>query len=296
MANLNVGSSVYHEIQVIYTRSLDGDLLAIKGNRAPEVSRAWFHIQKQFEREPQDQKKTEHFCGAGVQTFGIETSQLKDSNDRIMLPFKIPSLQPGSEHVVLRAHEKHRPGEDQIIGILSVIPSKPQESIDFQNWAQLFILSETRFLPSKRGGNSSEDTAKARDIARHITNIFDNSIRNIAPEDQWISGGGRHYFEDRVLGFVERKTVVEFCLPAFPCKSSNRQKTSGIYPDRAKKIALDMLYSFTHSVAAVYKPGAKIWIISDGHVFSDCSKLPLVWLIFSNCILTTKHSRSLTVL
>ena len=43
-------------------------------------------------------------------------------------------------------------------------------------------------------------------------------------------------------------------------------------PDLAENIALDVLYGFIKEVNAVYEPGATMWIINDGHVFSDCSK------------------------
>lgn len=41
-------------------------------------------------------------------------------------------------------------------------------------------------------------------------------------------------------------------------------------PDLAEHIALDVLHDFIKEVNAVYEPGATMWIINDGHVFSDC--------------------------
>jgi pyoverdine/dityrosine biosynthesis protein Dit1 len=43
-------------------------------------------------------------------------------------------------------------------------------------------------------------------------------------------------------------------------------------PDMAEHIALDVLRDFVNEVNKVYAPGATLWVISDGHVFSDCSK------------------------
>lgn len=37
-------------------------------------------------------------------------------------------------------------------------------------------------------------------------------------------------------------------------------------------IALTTLHNFVRSVEDIYKPGAEVLIVSDGHVFSDCSK------------------------
>ncbi|KAJ5107931.1 hypothetical protein N7456_004606 [Penicillium angulare] len=60
------------------------------------------------------------------------------------------------------------------------------------------------------------------------------------------------------------------CLPAFPCKSSNLEKVAGVLPDRGEELALRRLYSVLRQIESIYEPGAKLCIISDGHVFSDC--------------------------
>ena len=82
---------------------------------------------------------------------------------------------------------------------------------------------------------------------------------------------GREFFVNTVFGFVSRGVPVECCLPAFPCKSPNPTKVGGTRPDRAEGIALRVLRNFLNEVKKVYEPGAKLLIISDGHVFSDCS-------------------------
>ena len=37
-----------------------------------------------------------------------------------------------------------------------------------------------------------------------------------------------------------------------------------------EEIALERLHSFIEAVDGIYEPGGRLWIISDGHVFSDC--------------------------
>lgn len=59
-------------------------------------------------------------------------------------------------------------------------------------------------------------------------------------------------------------------LPAFPCKSSNFDKVGGLVPDKGEELALRRLIKATQDAAKIYPPGMKVWIVSDGHVFSDC--------------------------
>ena len=267
MAPLNSGSSIYHQTQALYWRGLNGELLAVEGKRAGQVKEAWPQIWKGIETRPYNSEKLTLPSGGQVERLQLLPSYFAPQDG------SLPTLLPlETENVVFSIQELRRPGEERIVGMLIMVPANAKETAGFRNWAGLFVLAETRFEPLRRLETATSDDIKARETARLITNIFEQKLQNIAPNDQWITGGGQNYFEDRVFGFTERQARVELCLPAFPCKSSNPQKTNGIYPDRAEKIALDVLRSFTQSVAEVYEPGAKIWLISDGHVFSDCSK------------------------
>jgi pyoverdine/dityrosine biosynthesis protein Dit1 len=60
-----------------------------------------------------------------------------------------------------------------------------------------------------------------------------------------------------------------FILPAFPAKSSNPNKTSGVLPDLGEFIALVGLDQFCIEVEKIYSPGAEVVICSDGRVFND---------------------------
>jgi L-tyrosine isonitrile synthase len=62
---------------------------------------------------------------------------------------------------------------------------------------------------------------------------------------------------------------LRFLLPAFPAKSPNPQKTSGIYPDLGEVIGLVKLNNMCEKISQVYPPGAEVIICSDGRVFSD---------------------------
>ncbi|WP_186296294.1 L-tyrosine/L-tryptophan isonitrile synthase family protein [Mycobacterium tilburgii] len=73
----------------------------------------------------------------------------------------------------------------------------------------------------------------------------------------------------RVLDFVLADEPVEFALPAFPCKSPNMNKVAGALPDEGELLALRTLQGLCDDIAAVYAPGARLTICSDGHVFAD---------------------------
>ncbi|CAK1362765.1 unnamed protein product [Cercospora beticola] len=106
-------------------------------------------------------------------------------------------------------------------------------------------------------------------IVDEIVDLFDITIRNLTPDDQW-TATGRGYFSRRVEHFTRHGMKLEFALPAFPCKSSNPNKVGGNLPDLAEAIALTTLHKFVIDIERLYAPGATVLIVSDGHVFSDC--------------------------
>ncbi|KAK0671253.1 Pyoverdine/dityrosine biosynthesis protein-domain-containing protein [Cercophora samala] len=116
---------------------------------------------------------------------------------------------------------------------------------------------------------SGEDTDIDAATER-IVDLFDSYLRYDGGKgDQW-KVSGRKYFTQRVRHFTSRRAKLEMCLPAFPCKSSNTDKVTGPDPDRGEELALERLHGFVSEIEKIYLPGAKLWVISDGHVFSDC--------------------------
>lgn len=73
----------------------------------------------------------------------------------------------------------------------------------------------------------------------------------------------------RIDAFVSREQRIDFILPAFPTKSPNPQKVLGKLPDMAERLALGFLHRLCTDIQAIYSPGARIIICSDGHVFAD---------------------------
>ncbi|KAK3301847.1 Pyoverdine/dityrosine biosynthesis protein-domain-containing protein [Chaetomium strumarium] len=112
-------------------------------------------------------------------------------------------------------------------------------------------------------------TAQSDSTTEQIVDLFDRYLRYEGKNDRW-AHGGRAYFAERVRHFTTQDAAIQFCLPAFPCKSSNGDKVTGPDPDRGEELALERLHGFVEAIERIYPPGAKLWIISDGHVFSDC--------------------------
>lgn len=73
----------------------------------------------------------------------------------------------------------------------------------------------------------------------------------------------------KVRRYILRGEPIHFLLPAFPAKSPSQSKVLGILPDKAEAVALEYLAGICRDIQAVYEPGARITICSDGSVFSD---------------------------
>jgi pyoverdine/dityrosine biosynthesis protein Dit1 len=72
-----------------------------------------------------------------------------------------------------------------------------------------------------------------------------------------------------VRRFVRAEEPVHVVLPAFPAKSPSPRKTLGPSPDLAEEVSLGFLQSVCDEIQAVYPPGLRVTICSDGRVFGD---------------------------
>ncbi len=73
----------------------------------------------------------------------------------------------------------------------------------------------------------------------------------------------------RLVNRVREKSRLVFLLPAFPAKSSNREKTVGAAPDMGEFLGLMSLNAMCAEIQEAYPPGAEVVICSDGRVFND---------------------------
>ena len=176
---------------------------------------------------------------------------------------------------------EHRPNGAKAVQARRPVrqPKSPDASMDFRSYFALVLLTQpnSRATPAiirksttsiRTLGHNSED-AISRAIVESICEVFETRLLFRNQElDQWSTG--RQMFKEKVGYYVGNREAVRFCLPAFPCKSSNRDKVANTGPDGAEFEALSTLYTFAILVKEVYSPGCIIEIVSDGHVFSDC--------------------------
>ncbi|KAL8660011.1 MAG: hypothetical protein Q9202_006837 [Teloschistes flavicans] len=83
----------------------------------------------------------------------------------------------------------------------------------------------------------------------------------------------------KFLAQVERSVVrgepVLMSLPAFPFKSPNKKtKVLGTLPDKGEEVALSHLEGLCLAIRDVYEPGANVFIVSDGLMYSDILGIP----------------------
>lgn len=152
---------------------------------------------------------------------------------------------------------------------VGVVVSGLQEINDFDFWFLRLLAGSGKSDYCGSIENNNTNTSK------EVTRLFANELKNTTKDDQW-EGFGEEYFEKTVDFFVKRNVPIEAVLPAFPHKSSNLDKVSSPMPDKGEELALRRLVSFAASVKQIYSPGIQIWIVSDGHVFSDCGMYILI--------------------
>lgn len=134
---------------------------------------------------------------------------------------------------------------------------------EFETWfIMLLVKSSNAIYPDVAGCTYSRYT----DL---VTNLFVDNLKYNVEADQW--GVGESVFRKSVDFFTSKWIPIEAVLLAFPCKSSNKEKVAGKLPDKGEELALRRMIEFSKKVKEVYPPGFIFWIVSDGHVFSDCS-------------------------
>ncbi|KAF2477698.1 uncharacterized protein BDR25DRAFT_275034 [Lindgomyces ingoldianus] len=260
MPPLNRGTSAYHSIHSLYWRDESGTLLSAEGSNSQAFSNLWPKLWEEICSKQSTWRQLQLPSGRQINTLPIRADILELNDIRSSFP---PERQ--TEGLITQVAEVKHPN-GLVLGMLTSRP-KSLAGDDFGTWAEHFILLETQFQPFKQ--LSIHSTPEHRRISEQVADIFEKRLKNISKDDQW-DFGGRGHFMNRVYGFVERHMPILLCLPAFPCKSPNPSKVGGTIPDLAEHIALDVLRTFVQEICKVYQPGATLWIISDGHVFSDC--------------------------
>jgi hypothetical protein len=249
---INVGTSVYHHVAAIYQRDSTGNLLSADGRYANQIRSLWGEIyQTILDQDPSE--VSELRSGRSIRTTQITLSLTSSEGQTVLI------------------HELQEINTSIIRGLLTFTPSSSLSS-NFFAWARTYLLLNSRLLTTSPSNPEPKNPAHLS-LAEEVTTLFATTLKNTSQDDRWHLTG-REYFIDRVYLFIKDNKKIEFCLPAFPCKSSNPDKVAGVVPDAAEYLALEHLNKFVQRVGAIYEPGATLWVISDGHVFSDCSMFP----------------------
>ncbi|KAL0943934.1 pyoverdine dityrosine biosynthesis protein [Colletotrichum truncatum] len=236
----NDGNSIFHRFQAAFVHNGQGELLYCSGPQKSRVQENWGLITQRLPSQTQSSTSTQ---------FG--STDLDGSLEG------------------LRLYEMRNLKFNNTSGI--ILDSSAQQSTlstQFEAFFAQLLLSQADFAIRDSELMKAAPSSPLA-VTEQIVNLFDSFLRYQGKDDQW-EACGRAYFTDRVQHFTAQQAPIELCLPAFPCKSSNTNKVLGKAPDRGEQLALERLHSFVEQVEEIYKPGAKLWIISDGHVFSDC--------------------------
>ncbi len=105
--------------------------------------------------------------------------------------------------------------------------------------------------------------------SNHITSAVLAQVLELASHAGSIEHSAQIPLVQKIIQKMLLRQPLDFILPAFPAKSPNLTKTSGIHPDLGEVLALAKLNRMCERISAVYAPGAQVLICSDGRVFSD---------------------------
>lgn len=249
-------SSIHSRFMAGFVRQPSGELIHCFGPCSRRITSVWSQFQEHVLRN--GNLNTRH-------SSSLSATQPQDGVESIHT-FK---MQFSSDSYVI--FESVTPLDQQVFGLVlnreAFVPATLSAHLD-SFFAELIL---SRLALDTKAYTTALGNVNFNSVVDSIVDLFDSSLRYVAKNDKW-SHGGREVFRQQVGSFVSRGAKVEFCLPAFPCKSSSKNKVLSDSPDRGEHIALSNLHTFIQKIEAVYPPGGKLWIISDGHVFSDCSK------------------------
>ncbi|KAI0839218.1 Pyoverdine/dityrosine biosynthesis protein-domain-containing protein [Hypoxylon sp. FL0890] len=234
------GESIYYRYQAFFVCDRYGGLLYSTGPRSTQIQEHWDRINIGLDRPDNKPKEKGEFYRVELkeELGGLELYEVRKANNAVF------------------------------IGIMLGRTTDSPDIKDFEAFFNGLILRQVNFAVSYSEVEPTP-TSNLESATEEIVSLFDTYLRYQSADDKWIDSG-RAYFTERVRHFTSQGRKIEFCLPAFPCKSSNTNKVTGKDPDRGELLALERLHRFVEAIEKIYEPGAKLWIISDGHVFSDC--------------------------
>lgn len=145
-------------------------------------------------------------------------------------------------------------------------PVEPRilDSFDYRRQAEETIAEAEEFVSAIRKRLDREETVydKAFEIMR--SKRFRASTVKQTRFDE-----NKELFRPIMERQIESEEPLEFVLPSFPFKHKNPVKVSRRSPDMAELLCVCRLYEICHALGAIYDPGARFVIISDGLVYRD---------------------------
>ncbi|KAJ0334626.1 hypothetical protein COL5a_000689 [Colletotrichum fioriniae] len=249
----NDGTSIFHRFQAAFVHDGQGQLLYCTG--------------------PQKGCVQQHWTSSIIHNLPSQKSQTTIRETRTA-PSETVFTNLNGPFQGSKLYEMQRSGSDTTAGFIIDATATSEQHVGSTKFDDFFVqllLDQADFAirDHERIKCGDTSTASPTDATSEIVSLFDSFLRYQGKDDQW-EASGKAYFTERVRHFTSQQAKIELCLPAFPCKSSNTNKVLGKAPDRGEQLALERLHEFVEAIERVYEPGAKMWIISDGHVFSDC--------------------------
>ena len=130
------------------------------------------------------------------------------------------------------------------------------------------ITQSTRIQPLRLvHGSDTDDSSRATSV-NILSIIYKYRLTKAADaHDKWIEGTPQ--FLNIIENFIRKSQPIHMCIPAFPFKSANKvYKVLGALPDGAEEAALEHMNTMCVEISAIYGPGVKLLIVSDGLVYN----------------------------
>lgn len=153
-------------------------------------------------------------------------------------------------------------------GVLLESASSEPSRMEMRDFYALLLLNSIANLPNLSSGIgiSTEHSA----VATRVATLFERELLLSTTSKSGWNHTGMLTFIDKATFWTRRYLPIQMALPAFPCKTTNRDKAAASVPDGGEFEALVNLSIFCQKVEEIYEPGCFLSIVSDGHVFSDC--------------------------
>ncbi|KAJ3496556.1 hypothetical protein NLG97_g2569 [Lecanicillium saksenae] len=140
-------------------------------------------------------------------------------------------------------------------------------SSDVENDLDSSSDDRKRAATSVASSRTSESPAPERPPCKHLhdtTVHIDGQAAMVNEYEEYINSTS-----EKILDILAGNESVKMTLPAFPFKSSNPNKVTGLLPDCGEYLGLQRLNQMCLDIRKVYGHGARVIIATDGAAFND---------------------------